>query len=103
MGCDQLWQGIGPFAPRAHVVVVESLHNPNLRQTLFPILHPRMRRRRTCPWSEKNQLSAHRASLDETYSDQALLSSPFAGCRDARRGERLLRDYAMRTGKRFTH
>src|SRR6185437_2637691 len=59
MRCDQLRQRIGPFTSRTHVIVVESLDLADLRQSPFPILHPRMRRRRTGPWSKKNQSPAH--------------------------------------------
>ena len=63
MRCDELRQRIGPFAPRAHVIVVESLDLTDLGQTPFPILHPRMRRRCTRPWSKKNQTPAHGSFL----------------------------------------
>jgi len=63
MRCDELRQRIGPFAARAHVIVVESLDLTDPGQTPFPILHPRMRRRRTGPWSKKNQTPAHGSFL----------------------------------------
>src|SRR4029077_11591015 len=63
MRCDELRQRIGPFASRAHVIVVESLDFTDLGQTLLPILHPRMRRRCTRPWSKKNQTPAHGSFL----------------------------------------
>jgi hypothetical protein len=54
MRCDQLRQWVGPFPLRAHVIVVESFDLTDFGQTPFPILHPRMRRRRTRPWGKKN-------------------------------------------------
>src|SRR5215211_7032227 len=64
MRSDQLWQAIRPFASRAHVIVVEGLDLADLGQTPFPFLHPRMRTRRTRPWSKKNQTPAHGLSLE---------------------------------------
>ena len=63
MRCDELRQRIGPFPARAHVIVIESLDVADFRQTPIPILHPRMRRRCTRPWSKKNQTPAHGSFL----------------------------------------
>jgi len=57
MGSNQLWQGIRPFPAFAHVVVIESPDLSYLGQNLLPTLHPGMRRRRSCAWSEQEQWS----------------------------------------------
>ena len=65
MGSNQLWQGIRPFPAFAHVVVIESPDLSYLRQNLLPTLHPGMRRRRSCAWSEQEQWSH---SLESSWS-----------------------------------
>src|SRR5260370_15659967 len=46
-----------PFTEFADVVVIESLDLSYLGQNLLPTLHPGMRRRRSCAWSEQEQWS----------------------------------------------
>src|SRR5437667_8126302 len=55
MDCDEFGQGIRSLSAFAHVVIIESLDVPNLGQTLLPVLHPGMRRRRTGTRSEQDQ------------------------------------------------
>src|SRR6516165_4725837 len=73
MRCNEFRQGIGPLSSRAHVIVVETLDFTDLRQMPFPILHPRMRRRGTRPWSKKNQPAAH-----WSFSQKLLIPRPLS-------------------------
>src|SRR5437660_12396012 len=52
---DELRQWIRSSSAFAHVVVIESLDTSDLGQMLFPILHPRMRRRCSCARSKQEQ------------------------------------------------
>src|SRR5262245_50521468 len=75
MGCDELRQGIRACWHGGHVIVVERLDLTDFRQTPPPILHPRMRRRRTRSWSPKNKLAAHGTFLYQwTRSNTAVAS-----------------------------
>jgi len=71
---DELRQRIGPFSPRAHVIVVEILDLTDLRQAPFPILHPRMRRRCTRPGAKRIKRRLTRVSCAKPQSNTAVAS-----------------------------
>jgi len=55
MDCDKFGQRIRPLSTLPHVVIFEGLDVPDLGQTLFPVFHPGMRRRRPCAGSKQDQ------------------------------------------------
>jgi hypothetical protein len=55
MDSDEFGQRIRSLSTFAHVVIIEDLDVPDLGQTLFPVLHPGMQRRRPGAGSKQDQ------------------------------------------------